>query len=154
MLVEGFGWSLPTEADLLIASDRVDDATRLFTVTPDQDAVARTGYPYPTRDNRSAARIAPNGAAATPLGNGPANEALDAVFTRATTAVCAEALGAMETAVDATVGYLKTRKEFGVTLQRCQALTLRPPTCTCRSNSSAACCSSPPCRCCQSRSIR
>jgi alkylation response protein AidB-like acyl-CoA dehydrogenase len=42
-----------------------------------------------------------------------------------TLALCAEALGAMETALAMTVDYLKTRKQFGVPLMTFQALTQR-----------------------------
>ena len=41
------------------------------------------------------------------------------------TALCAEAVGAMERSLDLTVEYLKSRKQFGVTLSAFQALTHR-----------------------------
>ena len=43
----------------------------------------------------------------------------------ATVAYCHEALGAMDTALKLTTDYLTTRKQFGVTLNRFQALTFR-----------------------------
>lgn len=128
----GEGWAVSgvkepvaygAEADVLIVSARVGDETRLFVVEPDQEAVHRAGYA--THDGRSAARLTFSDAAATPLGDGPATAALNAAFTRATTTICAEALGAMEIAVDTTVDYLKARKQFGATLQKFQALTHR-----------------------------
>jgi hypothetical protein len=50
---------------------------------------------------------------------------LQAAVNRATAALCAEALGAMESAVSLTVEYLKTRKQFGVPLASFQTLTQR-----------------------------
>ena len=50
---------------------------------------------------------------------------LDDVVARAQVAYCHEALGAMDTALKLTVEYLKTRKQFGVTLSTFQALTFR-----------------------------
>jgi alkylation response protein AidB-like acyl-CoA dehydrogenase len=50
---------------------------------------------------------------------------LAAARNHATVALCAEALGAMSAALDLTVGYLKTRKQFGVPLMSFQALTHR-----------------------------
>ena len=43
----------------------------------------------------------------------------------ATVAYCHEALGAMDTALKLTTDYLTTRKQFGITLNRFQALTFR-----------------------------
>lgn len=51
--------------------------------------------------------------------------ALELALDRARIAYGHEALGAMETALTTTVGYLKTRKQFGVTLNTFQALTHR-----------------------------
>jgi alkylation response protein AidB-like acyl-CoA dehydrogenase len=50
---------------------------------------------------------------------------LQPALNRATVAMCAEALGAMSAAVDLTVGYLKTRRQFGVPLMSFQALSHR-----------------------------
>lgn len=50
---------------------------------------------------------------------------LRAALNRATAALCAEALGAMAAALELTVGYLKTRKQFGVPLASFQTLTQR-----------------------------
>ncbi|MDP3894275.1 acyl-CoA dehydrogenase family protein [Nocardioides sp.] len=63
------------------------------------------------------------GAAATLLTEEPA--VLEGALARATVALCAEALGAMQTALDLTVDYLKTRKQFGVPLMTFQTLTQR-----------------------------
>lgn len=56
---------------------------------------------------------------------GQALPALEAVMDRARIAVCAEALGCMETLLFKTVEYTKTRKQFGVTLSVFQALQHR-----------------------------
>ncbi|GAA6152740.1 acyl-CoA dehydrogenase family protein [Pseudoteredinibacter isoporae] len=56
---------------------------------------------------------------------GAAFEALERVMDRACIAVCAEALGNMETLLIKTVEYSKTRKQFGFTLSFFQALQHR-----------------------------
>ena len=68
-------------------------------------------------------RLVLEATAATPLADDPA--VLQAALAQATVALCAEALGAMDTALDLTVGYLKTRRQFGVPLMTFQALTHR-----------------------------
>ena len=60
---------------------------------------------------------------ATMLTEDPA--VLATAVNHATVALCAEALGAMSTALDLTVDYLKTRKQFGVPLMTFQALSHR-----------------------------
>ena len=50
---------------------------------------------------------------------------VSAAVAHGTLALCAEALGAMETALTMTVDYLKSRKQFGVPLMSFQALTQR-----------------------------
>ncbi len=52
-------------------------------------------------------------------------DALRRAINLATLAICAEALGAMDTALTLTVDYLKTRKQFGVPLAHFQTLTQR-----------------------------
>lgn len=56
---------------------------------------------------------------------GRAYAALEAAHARATLALCAEALGAMEVAKTLTVEYLKERKQFGVPIGSFQALQHR-----------------------------
>lgn len=109
-------------ADVLIVSAKDGDATRLFVVDANAAGVSRTTYATP--DDSYAARIVLAGAAATPLGEA-GEDALASAFVRLQTAYGAEALGAMEVSVETTVGYLKTRKQFGVTLSKFQALTFR-----------------------------
>lgn len=50
---------------------------------------------------------------------------IETAVARALTALCAEALGAMEAARDLTVAYLKDRKQFGVPIGKFQALQHR-----------------------------
>jgi alkylation response protein AidB-like acyl-CoA dehydrogenase len=56
---------------------------------------------------------------------GAALPVIEKVIDRATLAICAEALGAMETALWKTVDYTKTRKQFGVSISSFQALQHR-----------------------------
>lgn len=65
-----------------------------------------------------------DGAAGIPLGDDP-TAALARAHNAAIAVLCAESLGAMEAALTITVAYLKTRKQFGVTLATFQALTHR-----------------------------
>ncbi|MCG7629960.1 acyl-CoA dehydrogenase family protein [Epibacterium sp. MM17-32] len=56
---------------------------------------------------------------------GRAFDAIEAVYARGTLAVSAEALGAMETAKEMTISYLKERQQFGRPIGRFQALQHR-----------------------------
>jgi len=95
---------------------------QLFLVKADE--VERTTYQ--TFDGGHAARVAFDKSPATPLGEGgDATETTKDVIAAATVAYCHEALGAMDTALKLTTEYLTTRKQFGVTLNRFQALTFR-----------------------------
>lgn len=81
---------------------------------------------YRTHDGGRAARLEFDRSAATPLGaGGDASETVKTVVARAQIAACHEALGAMDTALRLTTSYLTTRQQFGVTLNRFQALTFR-----------------------------
>ncbi len=93
-------------------------------VDPSAAGVTRTGYP--THDGSRAARVAFSSAAATPLGDGgDAAATIAAALDRTRIAACHEALGAMSFALEATTSYLTSRKQFGVTLNKFQALTFR-----------------------------
>lgn len=111
-------------ADTLVVSAALPDGgTGLFLV--DAEAVTRT--PFHTFDGQRGAQIDLDDAAAEPLG-GEAAEASGAIahaIIRIQSALCAEALGAMEEALRLTTDYLKTRKQFGVTLNKFQTLTQR-----------------------------
>jgi len=81
---------------------------------------------YRTHDGGRAAMLEFDRDAATPLGDGgDASAALSAVLARAQIAACHEALGAMDSALSLTTSYLTTRQQFGMTLNRFQALTFR-----------------------------
>ncbi|MFT3898959.1 MAG: acyl-CoA dehydrogenase family protein [Gordonia sp. (in: high G+C Gram-positive bacteria)] len=111
-------------AHRLVVSARDESGTvGLYLVDADADGVTRT--PFRTHDRRRGAQIAFDGAAATPLGSGDADPAIGDVGVLAQTALCAEAVGAMQRALELTVEYLKTRKQFGVTLATFQTLTQR-----------------------------
>ena len=95
---------------------------QLFLVDP--AGTERTSYS--TYDGGRAARIVFDKTPATPLGEGgDATEATKDVIAAATVAYCHEALGAMDTALRQTTDYLTTRKQFGTTLNRFQALSFR-----------------------------
>jgi alkylation response protein AidB-like acyl-CoA dehydrogenase len=95
---------------------------RLFLVKADDASVTS----YSTFDGGRAARVAFDRTPATPLGEGgDATEATKDVIAAATVAYCHESLGAMDSALKMTTDYLTTRKQFGLTLNRFQALTFR-----------------------------
>ncbi len=114
-------------ADTLVVSAALPDGgTGLFLVdAPDNTAVAR--HAYPTFDGQRGAQIDLDSAPAEPLGDEArdASPAIRDAIIRIQSALCAEAVGAMEEALRLTTDYLKTRKQFGVTLNKFQALTQR-----------------------------
>jgi alkylation response protein AidB-like acyl-CoA dehydrogenase len=110
-------------ADTLVVSAALPDGgTGLFLV--EGGAVNR--HPYPTFDSQRGAQIDLSSAPAEPLGEAvDASIAIRDTIVRIQSALCAEAVGAMEEALRLTTDYLKTRKQFGVTLNKFQALTQR-----------------------------
>ncbi len=79
-----------------------------------------------TNDGSRAATVTFGDTPAVPLGDGgDQSAAIELALDRARIAYGHEALGAMETALTTTVGYLKTRKQFGVPLNTFQALNFR-----------------------------
>ncbi|WP_037144750.1 acyl-CoA dehydrogenase family protein [Rhodococcoides fascians] len=96
--------------------------TGLFLV--DADAVRQ--YSYRTFDGRRAAQIDFDATPAEPLGTGgDASELIRRTVIRQQSALCAEAVGAMEEALRLTTDYLASRKQFGVPLSSFQTLTQR-----------------------------
>jgi alkylation response protein AidB-like acyl-CoA dehydrogenase len=99
----------------------------LFLVDADAPGVARRGYP--TQDGQRAAEIAltnvrvePHDVLGDPEGGLPA---IERAVDEAIAALSAEAVGAMSEALMMTVEYMKTRKQFGVTIGSFQALQHR-----------------------------
>lgn len=81
---------------------------------------------YGTIDGYAAAELVFDDANGSLIGEkGKAYGLLELAHARGTAAVCAEALGAMETAKDLTVEYMHTRKQFGVPIGKFQALQHR-----------------------------
>jgi alkylation response protein AidB-like acyl-CoA dehydrogenase len=110
-------------ADALVVSAALPDGgTGLFVV---QGADAdREGYA--THDGGRASRVSLDGTAAVPLGSGgDAAGIIARVLDIARITACNEAIGLMEVALETTSAYLKSRKQFGVTLNNFQALTFR-----------------------------
>ncbi|MEO8814765.1 MAG: acyl-CoA dehydrogenase family protein [Mycobacterium sp.] len=110
-------------ADTLVVSAALPDGgTGLFLV--DAGTVAR--HPYRTFDGQRAAQIDLDAAPAEPLGDAAdATGTIEHAVVRMQSALCAEAVGAMEESLRLTCEYLKTRKQFGVTLNTFQTLTQR-----------------------------
>src|ERR1700737_4108680 len=103
---------------LVVSAKLPDDGIGLFLV--DGEAVSR--QPYRTFDGQRGAQIALD----RPPGDGvDASAAIRNGVVRIQSALCAEAVGAMEEALRLTTDYLKTRKQFGVTLDKFQTLTQR-----------------------------
>jgi pimeloyl-CoA dehydrogenase small subunit len=120
-------------ADKLIVSARSAGGRRdprgigLFLVDAAAEGVARRGYP--TQDGLRAAeitltdvRVAADDAIGDPEGAYPL---IERVVDEAIAALSAEAVGAMSEALEMTVDYLKTRKQFGVPIGSFQALQHR-----------------------------
>jgi alkylation response protein AidB-like acyl-CoA dehydrogenase len=110
-------------ADTLVVSARLPDGgIGLFLV--DGEAVAR--HPYRTFDGQRGAQVELDQAPGEPLGDTvDASATIRNGVVRIQSALCAEAVGAMEEALRLTTDYLKTRKQFGVTLNTFQTLTQR-----------------------------
>lgn len=130
----GHGWTLTgvkepvpdgARADVLVVSAALPSGgTGLFVVPADAAGLAREGYR--THDGGRAAKVTFDGTPATPLGDAADRAGVIArVLDIARIAACNEAVGAMEVALHTTAEYLKSRKQFGVTLNTFQALTFR-----------------------------
>ncbi|GAB4259264.1 MAG: acyl-CoA dehydrogenase family protein [Pararhodobacter sp.] len=108
-------------ADLLVVTAHHGDTVRLFTVNPKGPGVSL--HTVPSLNGGAVSEVTLEAAPATEIGGH-----MGMVETRlaaATLAVCADALGAMETAKAMTLDYLRTRKQFGVPIGKFQALQHR-----------------------------
>jgi hypothetical protein len=138
---EGEGWRLrgrkavvlhAPAAHLLLVSARTAGAggdaagISLFLVPRESRGVRLTSYP--TIDGQRAADVELDVAlpAEALLGpEGGAHGAIAAAWDLGVAAVCAEAVGVLQAALDATIEYTKTRKQFGVPIAKFQALQHR-----------------------------
>ncbi len=114
-------------ADVLLVSAALPDGgAGLFLVDASQGGAAVSRTAYRTFDGQRGADIAFDGAAAQPLGpEGDATATILETVIRFQSALCAEAVGAMDESLRLTTDYLKTRKQFGVPLKTFQTLTQR-----------------------------
>ena len=127
----GSGWTLDGEkvvvlgapaAGMIVVSAKAPAGPSLFLV----DAKTAKLKPYRTLDEMRAADVVLTGSPGELLGaEGKALPVIEAVVDFATALVCAEAVGAMKFSCDATLEYLKTRKQFGVPIGTFQALQHR-----------------------------
>ncbi|MDO9455535.1 acyl-CoA dehydrogenase family protein [Nocardioides sp.] len=111
-------------ADVMVVSAALPDGgTGLFVVT--DGGGEREGYS--TYDGGRAARITFDATPATPLGEAGVDVTSSIATIQDITRIMAanQALGAMQFQLKATVDYLKSRKQFGVTLNNFQALNFR-----------------------------
>jgi len=136
---DGSAWSLTgrkgvviggqTAGKILVSArtagdSRDEQGISLFLVDPTSAGVSRRVYA--TVDGRKACELYLDNAKGELLGE--AGQAFDAIryqSGRAIAALCAEAVGAMRTACDLTLEYLKTRKQFGVPIGKFQVLQHR-----------------------------
>ena len=120
-------------ADKLVVSARTSgktaDAEGISLFLVDRMAAGVSLRPYATLDEMRAADVALKGVevgADALLGKqGEGGALIEEVVDFATALLCAEAVGAMKQANDATLEYLKTRKQFGVPIGTFQALQHR-----------------------------
>src|SRR5438132_9665669 len=117
-------------ADLLLVSARTSGAAEeisgrsLFAVPRESRGVALSLYR--TLDGTCAADLELSDATGTLVGaEGAAFPAIASAFDLGLAARCAEAIGALQAALDATVEYTKTRQQFGVPIGTFQALQHR-----------------------------
>ncbi|WP_067688064.1 acyl-CoA dehydrogenase family protein [Nocardia jejuensis] len=109
--------------EFVVSATLPDGSLGLFLVAADAAGVTRT--PFRTFDGRRGAQVEFVSAPAELLSGGDAHAALEAATAQTQASLCAESVGAMEEALRLTTEYLKTRKQFGVTLSKFQTLSQR-----------------------------
>jgi pimeloyl-CoA dehydrogenase small subunit len=104
---------------------RARDGIGLFLLDPATPGVSRRGYP--TQDGQRAAEVSLAGVrvAADDLMSDNALKQIEHVVDEAIAALCAEAVGAMQSMHELTLEYLKTRKQFGRPIGSFQVLQHR-----------------------------
>jgi alkylation response protein AidB-like acyl-CoA dehydrogenase len=139
---DGDGWridgaktavALGEQADFLLVSVRtgggVEDEQGVSLFLVPRDAAGLEVRSYPKVDGSRAAHLKFDGVKLGPgalLGSaGDAYPLLERAIGHGILALCAEAIGAMEVARDATLEYLRTRKQFGMPIGSFQALQHR-----------------------------
>jgi alkylation response protein AidB-like acyl-CoA dehydrogenase len=111
-------------ADLLVVSASAPRGLSLFLVPRDAPGVSLA--PFRTMDGQRAADVRLDNVQAELLGpEGGAFDALSAAFDLGLAALCAEAVGALQASLDATIEYTKTRRQFGQPIGKFQALQHR-----------------------------
>ncbi|MFZ4372445.1 MAG: acyl-CoA dehydrogenase family protein [Mycobacterium sp.] len=129
---QGDSWTVSGRKSPVLAGDTADvlvvsaalpgGGSGLFLV----DGAATIRHPFRTFDGNRGADIEFTSATARPLGaGGDATADIEAAVIRFQSALCAEAVGAMEESLRLTTDYLKARKQFGVPLKTFQTLTQR-----------------------------
>jgi alkylation response protein AidB-like acyl-CoA dehydrogenase len=128
----GDNWTVSGRKGPVLAGDSADKVL-VTAALPDGgvgaflvDGAAPRRHSYRTFDSRRGAHLDFDSIPAEPLGEGgDAGEHLARTVIRYQSALCAEAVGAMEEALRLTTGYLGERKQFGVPLSNFQTLTQR-----------------------------
>jgi alkylation response protein AidB-like acyl-CoA dehydrogenase len=120
-------------ADVFVVSARtsgdVDDETgiSLFLVDAQSAGISLRGYPLIDGGRAAELRLAGVSVSAEALlgQEGAGHAVLEAAVGKGVLALCAESVGAMDAAKEATLEYLRTRKQFGMPIGSFQALQHR-----------------------------
>jgi len=111
-------------ADTLLVSAKTPSGISLFLVDAKASGVTRRDTP--AQDGHRVAEVVLKSAPGDLVGaEGAALPQIELALDHAIAALCAEAVGGMSALIEATVGYLKTRKQFGVPIGSFQALQHR-----------------------------